>query len=105
MVSLMLNNNDLNVNVTHLETGVNSFWLASYYGHGNVMKLFAEKDINIFSIHSVTGNNALHTAVIKDYPNIIKMLVKSKYPLDLLNNEGLSALAMASMFENKLHLV
>jgi hypothetical protein len=45
------------------ETGVNSFWLAAYYGKGECMGLLADAGINILNTHSVTKSNALHVAI------------------------------------------
>ncbi len=38
----------------------------------------------------------LHLSAKKNYLNIVKMLIKSEYPLDLLTAKGETALALAS---------
>ena len=60
------------------------------------MKILAEHGIDIFSVNTHTGNNVLHIAVEKNYFNIVKMLIKSKFPLDNPNREGVTALGIAS---------
>jgi ankyrin repeat protein len=51
------------------------------------MKVLAEYGIEIFNTDE-KGNNALHLAARKNYLNIVKMLIKSKYPLDIVNEKG-----------------
>lgn len=59
----MIQNPLLDINVTEPETNINSFWLASFYGHGNVMRILAESEIDIFNTNNKTGSNALHIAI------------------------------------------
>lgn len=94
---LLLLNPTLNIDVTEKKTGVNSFWLASFFGHGKIMRLLAEKGINLLNTHRVTGNNALHIAVEKNYLNIVKMLIKSSFPLEHENKKEQTALSIASI--------
>ena len=75
--------------------GVNSFWIACKFGHGGVMKVLAENGADIFCTDE-KGNNVLHLAAISNYPNIINMLIKSEYPLNEVNNKGLTAIALAA---------
>lgn len=62
--------------------GLNAFWIACRYGHGNVMRVLAERDIDILN-SCPKGYNVLHVAAKFNYCNILNMLVKSKFPLDL----------------------
>lgn len=75
---------------------MNSFWLASYYGHGQVMKLLAEKGIDIFNTYYKNGNTVLHTAILKNYLNITKMLLNSRFPLEIPNEDELTPLCLAA---------
>mmetsp|Transcript_7899 Transcript_7899/g.7406 ORF Transcript_7899/g.7406 Transcript_7899/m.7406 type:complete len:121 (+) Transcript_7899:143-505(+) len=74
-VSLMLENQFIDINLTDHQ-GINSFWIACFYGHGGVMRVLAEKGIDILCTNS-KGMNVLHMAAKKCYRNIVKMLIKS----------------------------
>jgi ankyrin repeat protein len=61
-MSILIKNPTVNIQVTEPETEVNAFWIAAFYGHGSVMKVLAEKGINIFNVNKSTGSNVLHIA-------------------------------------------
>jgi ankyrin repeat protein len=44
----------------------------------------------------VTGSNALHVAVQKNFLNVVKMLLHSKFPLEETRFDGLNALCIAA---------
>ena len=62
-MNIMLQNPTIDITVVEPETGVNSFWIAANYGHGQIMQVLAEKGIDIFNKNIITGSNALHLAV------------------------------------------
>ena len=39
--------------------GLNAFWIAARLGHGDVLRVLAEKGINIYNFDK-KGNNSLH---------------------------------------------
>jgi len=45
----MISNPTIDIEVKEHETGVNAFWMAAFYGHGNVMRVLAEKGIDILN--------------------------------------------------------
>jgi hypothetical protein len=45
----ILRNKSVDIQVKDKITGVNSFWLAAYNGHGEIMKLLAENGIDIMN--------------------------------------------------------
>ena len=45
----MIQNPTIDIQVVEPETGVNAFWIAAFYGHGGVMRVLAEKGIDIFN--------------------------------------------------------
>jgi len=47
IIQLVLKNNSVDINCCDEKTGVNSFWLAAFFGHGQVMTLLAEAGIDI----------------------------------------------------------
>ena len=59
----MLENPTIDINVCDRDSGVNSFWIAAFYGHGQIMALLAEQGVDIFNKNNKTGSNALHIAV------------------------------------------
>ena len=79
----MLENKMIDINKQD-ELGLNAFWIAAYHGHGEVMRVLAEHGIEIYNSNIKEGNNALHLcAKFKDRYNILEMLVRSNYDLDL----------------------
>ena len=90
MMKLILLNKTVNINVKD-ETGVNAFWLACKYGHGQLMKYLAEQGIDVL-VTNEQSVNALHLAVSKNYINIVKLLINSDFPIDLETLDGMTAL-------------
>ena len=77
----MLENKMLDINKKDGD-GVNAFWIACRFGHGNVMRVLAEAEIDVMN-KDLKGYNVLHVAAKFKYDNIVKMLVQSRFPLDL----------------------
>jgi len=71
MMTSILQNPTVDIHICCNKTGVNSFWLAAFYGHGEVMSLLANRGIDIMNKHSKTFNNALHIACDRKYPQIV----------------------------------
>ena len=90
----MLENRSLDVNKLD-HNGVNSFYIACRYGHGDCMRALAEKGADIFCTDK-KGYGALHLAAKYNYSNIITMLIDSKFPLDMQTNNGDTAVAIAA---------
>lgn len=98
-VRLMLENKMIDIDKIDNE-GLNAFWIAGRCGHGGIMQVLAEKGINIFNTDKL-GNNVLHTAARNsDRYNIVEMLLKSRFPIDLRNNNGDTALHIAAQKGN-----
>ena len=64
----MLENKFIDVNKRD-PLGVNSFWVACKYGHGQAMRVLAENGADIFCTDE-KGMNVLHLAAHKNYVNI-----------------------------------
>lgn len=88
----ILRNPTVDINVCDQETGVNAFWLAAYYGHGKMMTKLAQMGVDVTNKHKQTQSNALHTAVEKNFPEIVQQLIDSHFPLDEKKKGGLTAL-------------
>jgi ankyrin repeat protein len=69
MINLVLMNRTLDIQVIN-NSGVNAFWIACMYGHGDVMKTLAQKGINIFCTNK-SKVNALHLAVNKGHLHVV----------------------------------
>lgn len=79
-VELMLRNKNININRTD-KFGINSFWIAAFYGNIEVMKKLMERGIDMFA-RNQNGSNALHIAVKKNNFSIVQTLVNIKFPLN-----------------------
>jgi len=82
VVRVLLQNKRLVLDVVDESTGVNSFWLAAYYGRGECMGLLANAGINILNTHRFTKSNALHVACERKHYEVANMLISSKFPLN-----------------------
>ena len=91
----MLRNKTLDINVIDPQTGVNAFWLACLYGHGDIMKILAEAGADIY-ITNRRNINVLHLAILKNHIEIVTMLIESGFTLDEETLEGSTALHLAA---------
>ena len=92
----MLRNKSMDINVCDSNSGVNAFWLACLYGHGNIMRMLAEAGTDIY----VTNHrkvNVLHLAILKNHYEIVKMLIESGFSLDEETSDGSSALHLVAL--------
>ena len=69
IMELLLLNKHLDIQVTN-ESGVNAFWIACFYGHGNIMKLLSSRNIDLMTVND-KGLNVMHLAVIKNHKHIV----------------------------------
>ena len=99
MMKLVLSNKTIDIQVKN-EHGVNGFWIACMFGHGEVMSLLADAGVDIMCVNNL-GVNVLHLAVKQNYPTIVRMLLKSGFPLDSETNEGFTAFQLASFHGRK----
>lgn len=60
-----------------------------------VLRLLNENSANIYC-RNQNGSNALHIVAKKGLRAVVKELIKLKFPLDKLKDNGLSALAVAA---------
>ena len=74
---------------------MNSFWVAAFYGHLEVMRFLMQKGIDILSTNQ-NGSNALHIAVKKENIKVVQVLLDIKYPLNYTKNNGVTALGVAA---------
>jgi ankyrin repeat protein len=82
------------VNVKDPNSGVNAFWLACLYGHGQIMRKLANSNADIYVTNS-ENINVLHLAVYKDKPQIVKMLLQSNFSLTLQTKKGYTVIHLA----------
>ena len=90
MLDLVLLNKTVNIHVKN-DNGVNSYWIGCMYGHGQILKILAERGIDIFCFNQ-NKINCMHLAVTKNYPHIVEMLLESDFPLDMETLDGMTAL-------------
>ena len=94
MIRLVLQNPNLDLEIRN-EAGVNAFWIACMFGHGEVMNILADAGLDIMC-HNHQGVNALHLSIKKNHIDIVKMLLSSGFPLDKETDEGFTAFHLAS---------
>jgi ankyrin repeat protein len=91
----MLENKMIDINKKDPE-GLNAFWIACICGNGAVMKLLADRGIDVLCKDKF-GNNALHIAAkYGKLHKIVKFLIESKFPLEEVNQDGDTALHIAA---------
>jgi ankyrin repeat protein len=91
----MLRNKTLDINVCDELTGVNSFWLACLWGHGDIMKILAEAGIEIY-VSNNRNINVFHLAIIKNHIDIVEMLLASFFQLNEETCQGSTGLYLAA---------
>ena len=86
------------------EEGLNAFSIAAQYGNGEIMRILAERGIEIYNTDK-KGNNALHlSARFENRLGILKMLAASRYDLNRQNADGDTATHVAAQKGNLDHL-
>lgn len=73
--------------------------MAAFKGQVEVMRILHAKGANIFC-RNQNGSNALHIATKKGLFQVVRELLKIKFPLDKLKANGISALAIAAIKGN-----
>ena len=63
MMGLILQNNSVDINITD-SYGINAFWLAAMLSNGQIMRVLAQKGIDVLCTND-EGFNALHIACFK----------------------------------------
>ena len=95
----MLKNKSLNLEKRDAYTGVNAFWLASYYGRGNIMRELANAGIDIYNSNK-SKINVFHLAIYKNLEEIVQMLLNSNFPLEKLTSKGYSVFHLCSILNH-----
>ena len=101
MINLIFQNNKVDVNKTD-KYGVNAFWIASFYGHIETMRVLVQHKVDIYA-RNQNGSNALHMAVKRDNVEVIKELLRLNYDLQIPKHNGVTVLGIAAL-SNKLNL-
>jgi ankyrin repeat protein len=104
IVKELLKNTSLNINVSDPGSGIYPFWLACFYGHGHIMKLLAEKTDTDILVKNNEDINVLHLAIYKNDLRIVKMLLKSGFPIDHITKAGYTCLHLAAIM-NRVEIV
>jgi ankyrin repeat protein len=95
---MIVNNPQTNINQID-KHGVNAFWVASFYGHIEIMRYLLSKGIDTMS-RNLNGSNALHIAVKKGNLKVVRTLLDMKYPLNYTKSNGVSAVGIAAFKGN-----
>jgi ankyrin repeat protein len=100
MLDLMLRNKSLDIDVSDSNSGVNAFWLACLYGHGNIMKILAEAGTEIYNTNH-RKVNVLHLAILKNHVQIVNMLIQSGFSLSEETSDGSTALHLVALTNHR----
>ena len=96
VMAAILENKNTDFEICDERTGVNVFWLAAYFGQGDLMVLLAQAGIHIFNTHLGSHCNALHIATERRFPEIVRQLINSGFPLNDRKKFGFTALHIAA---------
>ena len=86
------------------KTGVNAFWLASFYGRGKCVSILANAGSDLMVKHKKSNANALHIAIIKGHFDLVRQLIMSNYPPDEVMNSGQTALTLISRYPKQVEI-
>ena len=75
IVEIVASSKNINLNIVDEETGTNAFWLAVFYGRGEVASHLATKGIDILCKHKETQSNALHISIERHHYKLAVMLI------------------------------
>lgn len=103
-LKLLLRNKTMNINASDRETGVNAFWTAAFYGHGDCLSVLANTGINIFSKHKELLTNALHVSILNKHYEVALQLINSGFPVDQLMQNGFPPLMLSAQDVDAYHL-
>lgn len=95
-LEIVLKNKNLDLNAEN-QSGVNAFWVACRFGHGEIMRRLAMSKIDVLT-KDRNGVNCLHLAVQRDHGHIVTMLLASGFPLEEMTNEGYTAIHIAAKY-------
>lgn len=104
MLKLVLGNKSVDINERYGpciigDKGVNVFWIACSIGNAKMMWHLAEAGIDVLCTN-YRGTNALHLAVLQGFSYIVKMLLKSNFPLKNITKDGFNALHICATTGN-----
>lgn len=74
-VEYMVTCPNLDIDMKDEQTGTNAFWLAAFYGRGEIIAILANAGANILVKHPETHSNALHVAIERKHFMVAKMLI------------------------------
>ena len=92
---------NIDVDIKDEQTGTNAFWLAAFYGRGEVLAVLANVGANILIKHPETKSNALHVAIERKHFMVAKMLIQSKFPVNDVKKGGITPLILISRDKSK----
>ena len=92
---------NIDIDVKDEQTGTNAFWLAAFYGRGEICAMLANSGANILLRHPETGSNALHVAIERKHFMVAKMLIQSKFPVNDTKKGGITPLILISRDKSK----
>ncbi len=76
--------------------GINSFWIAAYYGHVDIIRFFCKNTMIDLHTTNENGSNALHIACKRGFIEVVRELIRHQYPLNTPKSNGVTALGIAA---------
>lgn len=104
MLKLVLGNKSVDINELYGpcvigDKGVNVFWIACSFGNAKIMWELAQAGIDVLCTN-YRGTNALQLAVLRGFGYIVKMLLKSKFPIRNSTKDGFNAIHICAIKGN-----
>ena len=100
MINLMMQNQRLQIDKRD-KFGVNAFWIAAFYGQTSTMELLKQASGMDLYARNQNGSNALHMAVKRGNNAVVSTLIDQAYDLNIPKKNGVTALGIAALADNK----
>jgi ankyrin repeat protein len=75
---------------------VNSFWVASYFGYANILKLLNDTGKVDIANANELESNSMHISAKRNNKECVKYLLEIKFPINEIKPNGTTAVSLAA---------